>query len=86
MWDHWLAKHSQEGRPNPEEEYRFQIISNHRDAYDRQVSEAVRIERALESKLFMGKNKKDSHIESLNRKFEHFCPRVRPEKYEDLGV
>ena len=80
MWDHWLSRHSTEVRPDPKEEYRCQIISKHRDAFDRQVSEALRIERALESKLFMGKDGKDSTVESLNRKFEHFCPRARPEK------
>ena len=86
MWDHWLAKHSQDGRLNPDDEYRFQIISNHRDPFDRQINEAVKIERALESKIFTGKNNKDSIVESLNRKFEHFCPRPRPEKYGGTGV
>ena len=47
------------------------------------MTEAVRIERALQAGLLMTKEGKETEIRSLNRKFEHFCPRVRP---ENLGA
>ena len=79
MWDHWEDKHQGDGQPEPRSDFRFEIISKHRDPFERQVTEAVRIERALKAGLLMTKEGKEIEINSLNRKFEHFCPRVRPE-------
>ena len=56
-----------------------------RDSFERQVTEAVRIERPLQAGLLMSKDSKEIEVKSLNRKFEHFCPRVRPENLEAGG-
>ena len=71
------------GQPDHRNDFRFEIISNHRDPFERQVTEAVRIERALQAGLMMSKEGKEIEVSSLNRRFEHFCPRVRP---ENLGA
>ena len=83
MWDHWEDKHQGDGQPDHRNDFRFEIISKHRDPFERQVTEAVRIERAFKAGLLMTKEGKEIEINSLNRKFEHFCPRVRP---ENLGA
>ena len=83
MWDHWKDKHQGDTQPDQRNDFRFEIISNHRDPFERQVTEAVRIERALQAGLMMSKEGKEIEVSSLNRRFEHFCPRVRP---ENLGA
>ena len=51
MWDHWSQAHSSEGQPNHEEANKFSILSKHRDPFERQITETVRIERVLEALL-----------------------------------
>ena len=79
MWEHIYSKYNTTDIVNIASDFRFEIISKHRDPFERQVTEAVRIERALKAGLLMTKEGKEIEINSLNRKFEHFCPRVRPE-------
>ena len=44
---------------------------------------AVRIEKALGNNILLDKSDKPTEIKSLNRRFEHFCPRIRPGKFGD---
>ena len=83
MWDHWTSAYSNQGNPEPEKEFRFQILSKHKDPFDKQITEAVRIEKALDNNILLDKSDKLTEIKSLNRRFEHFCPRIRPRKLED---
>ena len=83
MWDHWTSVHSNHGNPEIEKEFNFKILSKHKDPFDRQVTEAMRIEKALDSNILLDKTDKPTEIKSLNRRFEHFCPRIRPEKYDE---
>ena len=79
MWDHSTGTH---GGPssNLEEDYHFTLINTFRDPMTRQISEAVRINRALEAKLHTTARHKDVPIKSLNRKGECFAPMERWEE------
>ena len=83
MWDHWASAHSNQGSPETDKEFRFKILSKHRDPFNRQITEAIRIEKALDNNIILDKSDKPTEIKSLNRRFEHFCPRIRPGKFGD---
>ena len=83
MWDHWTSVHSNHGDPEIEKEFNLKILSKHKDPFDRQITEAIRIEKALDNNIILDKSDKPTEIKSLNRRFEHFCPRIRPDKFGD---
>ena len=77
MWDH---SQSHGGIEDIETDYNFEVISNYRDPFTRQVSEAIRIQRAIENGIHTKKNNKEVQVFSLNRKGEYFSPIERWEK------
>ena len=81
MWDHAKEKH---GGPSSklEEDYQFTVLSSHRDPMTRQISEAVRINRALEARIHTTARDKEVPINSLNRKGECFAPMERWEEQQ----
>ena len=81
MWDHWRDVHSDEGNPDKDEDFQFEMISKHRDPFERQITEAVNIEKALDLEILVAKDGNNHNIISLNRRFEHFCPRKRPPRF-----
>ena len=78
MYDHYNKNHSQEEEPlDPKSDYSFQVIRNHRDAMSRQIEEAVRINQALDYGTMTNRENQELAIISLNRRGEHYPPRVR---------
>ena len=58
-------------------DFKFSVISSHKDPLSRQTSEAVRILQATEKRTFSGARNAEILVKSLNRKMEHFAPRER---------
>ena len=77
--DHHRSKHHQEKPPDPETDYRFELLSKHKDPMSRQVEEACRISQTLERQTITTTSWERIPILSLNRKGESFAPRSRPE-------
>ena len=76
MWDHTKEVHNGV-IGSKEEDYRFQVLSMHRDPLDRLLTEATRIKQSLGNKTITDNKDKVSPAISLNRKHEFFCPRER---------
>ena len=76
MWDHTKDAHSGIVG-DPRMDYKFQLLSSHRDPLERLIMEATRIKQALGSGSFTDYKDKLTPISSLNRKFEYFCPKER---------
>ena len=78
MWDHTLEMHGGEISENLRDDYKFRILGVFRDSLSRQLDEALRIESVEQRGERIG-DKGVGKVESLNRKEEHYQPRlVRP--------
>ena len=77
MVDHYRSKHQQEDPPNPESDYRFEVLSKHKEPMTRQIEEACRINQALERNTLTKTSGEIIPIISLNRKGESFASRSR---------
>ena len=78
MWDHTVEVHGGQISDNHRDDYRFRIVGVFRDSLSRQLDEAVRIESVEQRGRRVGDNKAEKVV-SLNRKEEHYQPRlVRP--------
>ena len=75
MVDHHRSKHQHEGLPDPEADYRFEVLAKHKEPMTRQIEEACRINQALEMKSITKTIGEKIPIQSLNRKGEGFAPR-----------
>ena len=62
---------------NPEKNFKFQIVNNHRDPLSRQLEEAVRINKALENGIAIDRSQKEVSVSCLNRRGEAFAPYQR---------
>ena len=71
MYDHSLT-HG--GPDNFDTDYNFVVMSSHRDPFSRQVTESVRIQRALQYGIHTDKSSKEVQVVSMNRKGEYFSP------------
>ena len=76
MWDHHRDVHDLDAPIDPDTDYEFSVLHQHRDPLSRQLAESVRIREAL-SKGKHYKNKNITNVVSLNRKNEYFQARVR---------
>ena len=77
MVDHHRSKHQHEGLPDPEADYRFEVLAKHKEPMTRQIEEACRINQAIERNSITKTNGDKIPIKSLNRKGEGFAPRSR---------
>ena len=77
MDDHYRTCHPEMEGQNPERDIKFQILSNHRDPLSRQLKEAVRINKALETGVAIDRSQKEVKVNSLNRRGEAFAPYQR---------
>ena len=77
MVDHHRSKHQQEDLPNPQSDYRFEVLSKHKEPMTRQIEEACRINQALEKNSLTKTSGEIIPIVTLNRKGEGFAPRSR---------
>ena len=75
MWDHALEKHPQGNLDHTE--FKFTVVSSHRDPLSRQVHEAVRIQQATDRLSFTKPDDTNILVKSINRRLEHFAPRER---------
>ena len=84
MWDHIRDVHNGDPNPqNPQLDFKFAVVSSHRDSMERQIKEAVRIKAALSGKVRESDvSKFPREVNCLNRKGEYFAPieRFGPEK------
>ena len=81
MVDHHRKEHCQEPPPDPEKDFRFEVLAKHKDPMSRQVEEACRIAQAMEQKTLTTNSGKLTSVISLNRQGESFAPRSRPEYF-----
>ena len=77
MWDHQVEAHGGDQGIIPEAEFVFNVVSSHKDPLTRQIAEAVKIQRALDSNTFQSSSSKKVKIFPLNRRSEHFAPQER---------
>ena len=75
MHDHNLEKHP--GDTIDHSNFKFSIVSSHKDPLTRQVTEAVRILQATDNKIFTESDNAEILVKPLNRRLEHFAPRER---------
>ena len=71
MWDH---AQSHGGIQNLETDYNFGVVCSYRDPFTRQVSEATRIQKAINNGVHYDTGGREVKIISLNRKGEYFSP------------
>ena len=76
MWDHVQEVHGGEEDMDPEN-FRFSVISSFKDPLTRQLTEAVKIKRALDSGSFQSQGGDIIQVHSMNRKAEYFAPLER---------
>ena len=60
---------------------KFSVLSTFRDPMSREQIEAVKIQRAQDKGTFQAQGEEEIQVISLNRKYEHFAPQQRREKY-----
>ena len=78
MWDHTVEAHGGQVSENHRDDYKFRIVGVFRDSLSRQIDEALRIESVEKRGKRIG-DKSAEKVVSLNRKEEHYQPRlVRP--------
>ena len=77
MWDHRVDKHQGDMDIDPDMDFKWEILSSHRDPLSRQVTEAVRILQAVETNRQTDNRGIELSVNSLNRKTEIFAPRDR---------
>ena len=77
MWDHQREAHPSAENQDPVQDYKFYIIGRHRDPLTRQLEEAIRITRALDSGQAPDMRGNLQPTNCLNRRGESFAPRVR---------
>ena len=58
-------------------DFTFKVLSKHRDPMNRQITEAVRIKKALENGTLLKHKGRVINVNSLNKKMEYFAPRER---------
>lgn len=75
MWDHSSLVHG--GVRDYYNDYKFKPLSSHRDPLSRQITEAVRISKAINSGVHMNDRYEEIPVLSLNRKGECFAPLER---------
>ena len=75
MYDHNQDKHPE--TTLDQSDFKFSVISSHKDPLSRQVTEAVRILQATDRKTFTGNSNTELLVKPLNRRLEHFAPRER---------
>ena len=81
IWDHFNTRHKGDTEYNPEKDMKFTVLSSFRDPMTRQLMEAVKIQRAQDRGTFLAKGEEVVQVISLNRKYEHFAPQQRREKF-----
>ena len=73
MADHYWDYHRNESLPDPDKDYSFQVIGTHRDPLSRQLEEAIRINKALDTGILIDRRNEESKVKSLNRRGETFA-------------
>ena len=81
MWDHIFTTHNGQVSSEAKDDFRVQLVSKYRHPMDRQIAEAIRIEKSFFGAVPMGKT--TISCRSLNRKCEHFAPFER--KHRDVA-
>ena len=76
-----VAKHGGGQDLDPERDIKFSILSSFKDPLTRQVTEAVKIQRALDTCTFLAGGGEVRQIASMNRKYEHFAPIQRRQEF-----
>ena len=82
MWEHVRDMHDGDiNLQNPLQDFKFSLVSSHRDPLERQIKEAIRIKSAFSGAVSQSDFSKDlSNVKCLNRKGEYFAPIERFDK------
>ena len=77
MWDHIVSSHGGNLNINPQDDIKFTVITTYRDPLTRQIAEAAKIQRAMDTNTFQSQGGDVIKVNSMNRKSEHFAPLQR---------
>ena len=77
MWSHMKASHPDQDNIDIRRDFKFSILSRHRDPLSRQLEEAVRISNGLDREIHTDRKGLEIKISCLNGKEEAFAPQVR---------
>ena len=76
-----METHGGDPDMKPERDFNFSVLATFKDPLTRQITEAVKIKRALEHKTFQAPGGEAVQVISLNRKSEHFAPLLRRQEH-----
>ena len=85
MWDHTQVAHQGVISENMERDYNFRIEGSFKDPLSRQLDESVRIGMATNLGRGVGGGLGNRKCVLLNRKDEHYQPRVILPSFSNLG-
>ena len=71
---------AEEENVDPEEVFNFKVIASFKDPLTRQVTEAIKIQRAQDRNTFLTQGGEEVQVVSLNRKYENFAPQQRKQR------
>ena len=77
MWSHLKASHPDQDNIDTLRDFKFSVLSKHRDPLSRQLEEAVRISNGLDRKIHTDRKGLETKISCLNSKEEAFAPQIR---------
>ena len=80
MWDHIRTSHPDLDNLDSLRDFKFSILRKHRDPLTRQLEEAVRIFKGLDSDRHTDNKGTEVQIQCMNRKEEAFAPQARFDK------
>ena len=78
MWDHARETHNGQVSFHPYDDYKISLVRSYRHPMDRQIAEAIRIEKSFSGSVPVGKE--NISCICLNRKYEHFAPIERRDR------
>ena len=64
----------------PEEIFKFRVLTDFKGLLTREVTEAVKIQRAQDRHTFLTPGGEEVQVISMNRKYEHFAPQQLKQK------
>ena len=82
MWDHITTAHNGQVSIEPTDDFKVHFVSKYKHPMDRQIAEAIRIEKSFNGAVPLGNTTISSNC--LNQKYEHFAPYERKAGAESL--
>ena len=81
MWSHLQDSHPDQENIDTLRDFKFSVLSKHRDPLSRQLEEAVRISNGLDRKVHTDSKGIETKITCLNSKEDAFAPQIRFDRH-----